>query len=160
MKKLSESLETLSVRVKTLEDSATATFEADRAKLEQRRSEIDTALTADRDEFETSLREAADKGRSWWNETKDELARPVRELRARHQERQSEHELHRAIRIADAAEQDAAEAIEIVNYWLNIAEYAVIDATLARMAADDLAITQQFAAQQSANQPQVAGASS
>lgn len=139
MKKLSESLEALSARVKRLEDSATATFEADRAALEQRRGEIDTAFTADRDEFEAAVREAADAGRSWWNETTDALAKPVRELRARHEERQSEHEIHRAMRIADAAEEDAAVAIDFATYWLNVAEYAVIDATLARMAADDLA---------------------
>ena len=139
MKKLSESLEALSARVKKLEDSATATFEADRAKLEQRRGEIDTAFAADRDEFESSVREAAAAGRSWWNETTATLARPIRELRSRHEERQSEHELHRAMRIADAAEEDAAVAIEIATDWLNVAEYAVIEATLARMAADDLA---------------------
>ncbi len=139
MKKLSQSLEALSARVKKLEDSATAAFEADRAKLEQRRREIDTAFTADRNEFESSVREAADAGRSWWNETTEALAKPIRELRARHDERQSEHELHRAMRAADAAEEDAAVAIEIATYWLNVAEYAVIDATLARLAADDLA---------------------
>ena len=44
MKPLSESLEELAGRVKVLEDSATATFEADRAKLEQRRHEIDEAF--------------------------------------------------------------------------------------------------------------------
>ena len=70
----------------------------------------------------------------------DALARPIRELRNRHEERQSAHELHRAIRFAEAAEADAAVAIEISTHWLNVAEYAVIDATLARMAADDLAI--------------------
>jgi thiamine pyrophosphate-dependent acetolactate synthase large subunit-like protein len=138
MQKLSQSLEALSVRVKNLEDSATAAFEADRAKLEQRRREIDTALTADRHEFESAVREAADAGRSWWNETTDALARPIRELRARHDERQAEHELHRAVRFAEEAEEDAAVAIEIATNWINIAEYAVIDATLARMAADDL----------------------
>jgi DNA-binding transcriptional ArsR family regulator len=81
----------------------------------------------------------ADAGRSWWNETTAAPARPIRELRARSEERQSEHELHRALRIADAAEEDAAVAIEIATHWLNVAEYAVIDATLARLAADDLA---------------------
>jgi thiamine pyrophosphate-dependent acetolactate synthase large subunit-like protein len=139
MKKLSESLEALSARVRKLEDSATATFEADRAKLEQRRREIDTAFAADRDEFESAVNEAEDAGRSWWNETTAALARPIRELQARHEERQSEHELHRAIRIADAAEEDAAVAIDCATYWLNVAEYAVIDATLARLAAEDLA---------------------
>ena len=140
MKKLSESLEALSARVRKLEDSATAAFESDRGELELRRREIDAALTADSNEFEATVRQAADAGRSWWNDTTDALARPIRALRNRHEERQSEHELHRAIRIAEAAEEDAAVAIEISTHWLNIAEYAVIDATLARMAADDLAM--------------------
>jgi hypothetical protein len=30
-------------------------------------------------------------------------------------------------------------AIDFATYWLNVAEYAVIDATLARLEADDLA---------------------
>jgi thiamine pyrophosphate-dependent acetolactate synthase large subunit-like protein len=140
MQKLSESLETLSVRAKNLEDSATATFEADRAKLEQRGREIDTALTADRNKFESKVHEAADAGRSWWDETTDALARPIRELRARHEARKSEHEIHKALRTADAAEEDAVVAIDIATYWLNVAEYAVIDATLARLSADDLAM--------------------
>ena len=138
MKKLSESLEALGARLKRLEASATAAFEADRAKLEQRRREIDAALTADRNEWDVTVREAAAAGRSWWNETTDALARPIRALRNRHEERQSAHELHRAIRIAEAAEEDAATAMEISAHWLNVAEYAVIDATLARMVADDL----------------------
>ena len=141
MKKLSESLETLSARVKKLEDSATAAFEADRAKLEQRRREIDTALTADRDEFEMrrSVRPRTPVARGG---TRRPTRSPGRSAScgARHEERQSEHELHRAMRIADAAEEDAAVAIEIATHWLNVAEYAVIDATLARMAADDLAM--------------------
>ena len=43
------------------------------------------------------------------------------------------------LRLAEAAEEDAAAAIEVAAYFLNVAEYSVIDATLARMAADDLA---------------------
>ena len=121
-----------------LEDSATATFEADRAKLEQRRHEIDEAFKPT-GRVRRAVREAADAGRTWWNETKASLQRPLHELRNRHEKRQSEHELHRAIRIAEAAEEDAAAAIEISTHWLNVAEYAVIDAALARMAADDLA---------------------
>ena len=138
MQKLSESLEVLSAKVRKLEDSAAATFEADRASLERRRLEIDASFSADRDEFESAVREAAAAGRSWWNETTAALGQPVRELRSRHEERQAEHHLHRAMHVADAAEEDAAVAIEFSTYWLNVAEYAVIDATLARLAADDL----------------------
>jgi hypothetical protein len=141
MKPLSESLDDLAGRVKVLEDSATATFEADRAKLEKRRHEIDEAFKTDINEFDSAVREAAQAGRTWWNETKTSMKRPLDEVRARIDNRQSEHELHRAIRTAEAAEEDAAAAVEVAAYFLNVAEYSVIDAVLARMAADDLAET-------------------
>jgi hypothetical protein len=139
MKQLSESLQDLAGRVQILEDSATATFEADRAKLETRRHEIDAALTTDVNELDSAVRDAAEAGRTWWNETKTSMKRPLDEVRARIDNRQSEHELHRAARTAEAAEEDAAAAIEVAAYFLNVAEYSVIDAVLARMAADDLA---------------------
>jgi hypothetical protein len=140
MKRLSEALDDLAGRIKVLEDSATATFEADRARLEKRRHEIDEAFKTDVGEFESAVREAAEAGRTSWNETKASMKRPLAEIRARIDKRQSEHELHRALRTADAAEEDAAAAIEVAEYFLNVAEYAVIDAALARLAADDLAI--------------------
>ena len=139
MKPLSESLEALAARVKVLEDSATATFEADRAKLEKRRHEIDDAFKTEVGEFESAAREAVDAGRTWWNDTKASMKRPLDEVRTRIEKRQSEHEVHRAERVAAAAEEDAAAAIALAAYFLNVAEYAVIDAALARIAADDLA---------------------
>ena len=140
MKRLSESLDELAGRMKVLEDSATATFEADRGRLEKRRHEIDEAFTTDVGEFESAVREASKAGRTWWNETKASMKRPLDEIRARIDKRESEHERHHALRTADAAEQDAAAAIEVAEYFLNVAEYAVIDAALARIAADDLAV--------------------
>jgi hypothetical protein len=139
MKPLSQSLEELAARVKVLEDSATATFDADRIKLEKRRHEIDDAIKSDVSEFDSAVREAAQAGRTWWNDTKVSMKRPLDEVRARVDRRQSEHELHRALRAAEAAEEDAAAAVEVAAYFLNVAEFAIIDAALARMAADDLA---------------------
>jgi hypothetical protein len=140
MKPLSQSLEALAARVKVLEDSATATFEADRAMLEQRRQEIDDAFKSDVGELESAVRDAAAAGRTWWDETKVSMKRPLDELRARIENRKSEHEVNRAVRLAEAAEEDAAAAVELAVYFLNVAEYAVVDATLARMAADDLVV--------------------
>jgi hypothetical protein len=140
MKPLSQSLQELAARVKVLEDSATATFQADRAELEKRRHEIDDAIKTEVGEFDSAVRDAAQAGRTWWNDTKTSMRRPVDEVRARVENRKSEHELHRALRAAEAAEQDAAAAIEVADYFLDVAEYAIIDAALARMAADDLAI--------------------
>lgn len=139
MKPLSQSLEELAGRVKVLEDSATATFEADRSKLEQRRREIDQELTRDVGELDSAVRSAAVAGRTWWGDTKASMKRPLDELRVRVDKRQSEHEVHRAVRHADAAEEDAAAAIELAAYFLDVAEYAVIDAAIARQVADDLA---------------------
>ena len=139
MKPLSKSLEELAAHVKVLEDSATATFEADRAKLELRRKEIDAALSADVSQFESDVRQADAAGRTWWNEARDSMRRPLDEVRDRIEKRQSEHELHRAQRQAEAAEEDAAAAVAAAEYFLNVAEYSVVDAALARMAADDLA---------------------
>ena len=140
MKPLSQSLQDLSARVKVLEDSATATFQADRAELEKRRHEIDDAIKNEVGEFDSAVRDAAQAGRTWWNDTKTSMKRPLDEVRARVENRKSEHELHRALRAADAAEEDAAAAIEVADYFLDVAEYAIIDAALARMAADELAI--------------------
>ena len=138
MKPLSQSLEDLAARVKVLEDSASATLEADRGKLEQRRQEIDEAFTRDVGELESAVHDAAAAGRTWWDETKVSMKRPLDELRTRIEDRKSEHEVKRAVRVADAAEEDAAAAVELAAYFLNVAEYAVVDASLARMAADDL----------------------
>ena len=140
MKPLSQSLQDLAARVKVLEDSATATFQADRAELEKRRHEIDDAITTEVGEFDSAVRDAAQAGRTWWNDTKTSMRRPLDEVRARVENRKSEHEFHRALRAADAAEEDAAAAIEVADYFLDVAEYAIIDAALARMAADELAL--------------------
>jgi hypothetical protein len=140
MKPLSQSLDELADRVKVLEDSATATFEADRAKLEKRRLEIDEAFKTDVGEFESAVREAADAGRTWWNDAKVSMKRPLEEVRARVEKRQFEHEVHHAEHVAAAAAEDASAALALAAYYVNVAEYAVIDAALARMAADDLAL--------------------
>jgi hypothetical protein len=139
MKRLSESLEGLATRVAVLEDSATAAFEADRAKLEHRHQEIEATVNGRIDEMESAIQDAAVAGRTWWKDTRASMARPFDDLRARHDKRQSEHELRRALRDAEDAEQDAAAAIDLAAYFLNVAELAVVDAALARLAADDLA---------------------
>ncbi len=135
MQPLSQALEDLAGQVKDLEDSA----QANRAQLEQRQKEIADSVIAGAYEVGASVDEAVTSGRTRWSETKVSMRKPFEDLRSRHDKRRSERELHRALRQADVAEEDAANAIEIATYALNVAEYAVIDAILARMAADDLA---------------------
>jgi hypothetical protein len=140
MKTLSQSLEALAVRTKVLEDSATATFEANRAKLEQRRYEINESLNKDVIELDSAVRDAGVAGRAKWNDVRTSAKRPLAELRANIDDRKAEHEVKRAVHHADAAEEDATDAIELASYFLDVAEYAVIDAALARIAADDMSL--------------------
>ena len=86
-----------------------------------------------------TIDEAVERGRGQWSEAKASAKRPLDEVRARIDKRHAEHEVHHALRLADEAEQDAADAIDTAAYFLDVAEYTVIDAALARMAADDLA---------------------
>lgn len=139
MKPLSQSLLSLGERVKTLEDSAAAAIETDRTALEKRRHEIHDALGTQVGEFESAIDEAAAAGRKRWQETKASIARHVDEIQARYDKRHAEHELKQALRTADDAEEAAAAAVAFAGYALTVAEYAVIDAALARMAVDELA---------------------
>ncbi len=59
---------------------------------------------------------------------------------ARSDERHYEHDLKKAVRQADDAEADAADAVSLALYLYDEAEYAVIDAVVARAVADDLAL--------------------
>ena len=87
MKTLSVSLQSLSARVKSIEDSATSAFEADRASLELQAREIDEANSADLAQFQADVRKAEAADHDRWTETKAALARPFEELRARHEQR-------------------------------------------------------------------------
>jgi hypothetical protein len=51
--------------------------------------------------------------------------------------RKTEHDLHEAQRRADRAEDDARFAIDFAYSAIGEAEYAVLDASLARMEADE-----------------------
>ena len=98
MKPLSQSLEDLAVRVEVLEDSAISHLRGRPHQLEPRRHEIDDAIKSEVSEFDSAVRQAVQAGRTAWNDTKASLKRPLDEVRARIDHRQSEHELHRALR--------------------------------------------------------------
>ena len=140
MKPLSQSLEELAARVKVLEDSATATFEADRAKLEKRRHEIDEAFKTEVSEFDSAVREAAAS-----RPHVVERHQGVDEAPARRGPRPHRQAPVRARAASGAAHcrtrprKTPPRPSRSRTYFLNVAEYAVIDAALARMAADDLA---------------------
>ncbi len=139
MKLLSESLEDLAAQVKMLEDTATAALGADRAALEDRQLEVEAAFEPAINELQAAVRDAGATALERWNDTTSSIARQIDAMRAAQVRRQAEREATRAEGAADLAEKDAAAATALAVYCLNVAEYAVVDAALARAEADELA---------------------
>lgn len=139
MRRLSESLVELAARAEELEDAAADALEADRSTLEKRRRDIEKVIDAEIDALERTVHDVSATGRKWWEDTRAAVARQVDTMRSDYERRQSQRRSEEATRAADMAERDAAAAVALASYYLNVAEYAVLDAELARADADDLA---------------------
>jgi hypothetical protein len=138
MKRLSESLTDLAGRVEKLENEAEATKQEDRAELDKRREEIKTAIDNSVKQVEAAIHDATVAGRTWWNDLRATIAKQIDEIQERFERWQTDKELDRARHRADSAEEDAEAAIAVAKYCTALAEYAVVDAKLARMNAHDL----------------------
>lgn len=138
MKPLSEQLQDLALRVKKIEDSASAARKKDQAELERRLDQLNSDIQATGQRIETSAADAKENVRSGWADIKNRIEERLTAARTKLQERKAERDVNKAERRAQEAEDDAANAIAIAVYVLDQAEYAVVDAALARAAADDL----------------------
>jgi hypothetical protein len=136
---LSDDLTKLATRTKEAEDRAASAREKAKADVETDRE----AARAAGEEQAQALRESAEEKKgdisdSWhgvqqsWNER-------IAKVRADIKARKVEHDVHKAQRRADRAEDDATFAIDFAYSTVVEAEYAVLDATLARKEAEDLA---------------------
>jgi DNA repair exonuclease SbcCD ATPase subunit len=135
MEKLSDQLTQLADRTKQVEDTATAAKAKNRAQLETTK----TSLKASLDAVGTKADEAKTRAQGWMGDVHDSVEKHFADRRAAGAEHKAERDLKRAERRADDAEQDAADAVALVLYALDQAEYAIVDAVLARADADDLA---------------------
>jgi hypothetical protein len=139
MKSMSESLYELAARIEQLEDSAAAVGEKNRASLQARRAQLEDAFDREVKEVEAAATQATAAAQSWWADTKGSVERQVAAMRADLEQRKTEHRKERAQRLAEIAEDDAAAAVALATYCLNAAEWAVVDAALARAEADEFA---------------------
>ncbi|MFD3588230.1 hypothetical protein [Streptomyces sp. NPDC058683] len=135
MEKLSDQLSKLADRTKKVEDTAAAAKAKNRAQLETERTNLKASLDA----VGTKTDEAKARAEGRISDLHDSVAKHFADRRAASAEHKAERDLKRAEHRADDAEQDAADAIALVLYVLDQAEYAVVDAALARADADDLA---------------------
>jgi len=138
MKPLSEQLQDLSQRAKKIENSATAAREKNKAELERRRTQLDSDIKSTGRKIEASAAEARENIRSGWTDIRNRIDKQLADARAKLEEHKAERDLKRAENRAQAAEDDAADAIALAVYVLDQAEYAVVDAVLARANADTL----------------------
>ena len=136
---LSDQLTDLANRTKQLEDSASAARERNGIKLEQQRDKLDAAMQKQAEKIKTDAQKGEAKARSWWADTTERIEERRAELHDKMEKNKLEHESKKAERDARDAEEYAANLIGIAAYVTDAAEYAVIDATIARSQADAFA---------------------
>ena len=135
----SDQLYRLAARTKELEDRAAAMNAKKKADLEQD-SEV-ARKSAQASAAELSESAAANQGRlsSWWDKTQRDWNDHVNNVRADIDEKRAAHDLKMAQQEADGAEADADFAVDFALAAIQEAEYAILDAALARMKANELA---------------------
>ena len=136
---VSDQLTKLATRAKEAEDHAEAAKARDKAALEQ---EVKVAGESAQAQAQR-LRESADAGKesvsNWWKDAQNNWNEHVATVQANMEHKKAEVDLTKAQHHADHAEVDAGFAIEYAYAAIDEAEYAVLDAFLARKEADELA---------------------
>jgi hypothetical protein len=139
--KLADELTRLAARAQEAENRATAARSKAKADLEQ---DIDSARASTQAQAE-KLHAKAEEGKgsisARWTDVQKSWDAHVAELRDRVETKKAEHDVHVAQRRAENAEADAAFAIDFAYGAVVEAEYAVLDAVLARMEAEELTQT-------------------
>lgn len=136
---LSDQLTKLAAKAKETEDHAAAAETQARAELDQ---SVKTAQEAARTQADALRKSAeANKGKisAWWEGVQRSWDEHVAAIRQDFDERRAEHDVNAAQRAADRAEGDAAFAVDYAYGAIEEAEYAVLNAALARKDAVDLA---------------------
>jgi hypothetical protein len=135
---LSDELAKLAERAKQAETRAAAAQKKARTDLETDVSAARASASAQAQK----LRESADAGEGkvsdWWSGVQKAWSDHVDTVRADIDHRKEKHDRAEARRAADDAEADAQYAIDYAYAAVEEAEYAVLNAELARMESDEL----------------------
>jgi hypothetical protein len=135
--KLADELTKLAARAQEAEARAKAARDETRAELEQ---DIDSARASAQAQADR-LRAAAEEstGTVWWKGVQRSWDERAAQVREHVESKKAEHDVRAAGRKADTAEADATFAIDFAYAAVVEAEYAVLDAALARMEAHEAA---------------------
>jgi outer membrane murein-binding lipoprotein Lpp len=131
-------LSELSANVEKLEEAVKAAAEKNRCQLAARRKALIEKIGVMAEEWEAAKPEAEFSTQRWWAEAKSSLdAALTADTRADHEVRGLELEEELVERTAEDAESIAESAVALAAYFLNVAEWAVVEAALARGEAED-----------------------
>jgi hypothetical protein len=140
MTPLSAQLSDLSERAKKTEDMVAATRTKNREQLDAHLAELKTTIDAGNKRVAETATAAQGKVGAWWDDARASVDERFASLRLKADTHRAEHDIKKAERTADEAEADAADAIAWALYVLEQAEYAAVDAVIARVHADELAL--------------------
>ncbi|RSO09544.1 hypothetical protein DMH18_17405 [Streptomyces sp. WAC 06783] len=138
MKALSEQLSELAERARNVEDVVAAAREDNRARLETKQRELQQSVAEGKARADQRITAARETERKRWNALHASVDKWFTELRSDADKHRAERDVRKAQRRADMLEEDAVNTINLALYVLDQAEYAVIDAVVARADADDL----------------------
>ena len=136
---LSDELTKLSARAKQAETRVAQTHEKAKADREQDVSSARAAADADAESLRRSVDESKTKASAWWAGVQKSWDEHIATAREKLGGKKAELDAHAAQARADDAEADASYAIDLAYSGIVEAEYAALDADLARMEADEKA---------------------
>jgi hypothetical protein len=136
---LSDELTKLAARAKEAQDRAAAAQGKAKADLEE---DVEAAR-ASAEEQAGKLRKDAEARKAklsvWWQDVQRSWSEHIEKVREDMDQRKARHDVDKAEVRAENAEDDAAFAVNFAYAAIEEAEYAVLDASLARMQADEMA---------------------
>lgn len=135
---LSDDLRKLADRAKEAEDHAGAAKTKAKADLEADVENARAVAQAQADDLSESANAKRDRISAWWHDVQRSWDRHVAAIKENIADRKADFDLDRAKMRADNAEDDAEFAIQYAVAAIDEAEYAVLDAALARKAAEEL----------------------
>jgi hypothetical protein len=138
-KSLCQQLSRLAARTKVLEQHAADAGKKARADLEQEVAKAEAASKANAEALRESVTATEAEVSAWWTDAGRAWDDGLAKVRKHRKEQSAKHDLRAAQRAADDAEAYATYVIDYTYAAVEEADYAVLQATLTRMEAEELA---------------------
>jgi hypothetical protein len=126
----------LAQRAKVAEDRVATAKSQTRSDVEREAARVRDAAQQKADQLQAQTAKAAAGASQWWSDVQSTWSGHVARIREDVEGKKAEIDVKKVRHRADAAEDDAVAAVAFAEAALEEAEYAVLNATLARMDAD------------------------